>query len=79
MHARMFVLLHFSELVLPVAFGPRGKFLYPEGKKKSREAHGEDRTKEKREEFEIIGAKAWEKIEEMRREWEDVLGVNSGK
>ncbi|CZS99148.1 hypothetical protein WAI453_008349 [Rhynchosporium graminicola] len=34
-------------------------------------------TKEKREEFEAICAQTWAKIEGMREEWEDILGVKT--
>jgi 3-keto steroid reductase len=38
-----------------------------------------DVTKESRENFEILGAKCWTKMEEIRKQWEDSLGVRSAK
>lgn len=38
-----------------------------------------DVTKESREDFEILGAKCWTKMEELRKEWEGILGVKSVK
>lgn len=34
-------------------------------------------TKEAKEEFEILGGQCWTKMEELRKEWEDILGVKS--
>ncbi|KAH6723947.1 hypothetical protein BKA61DRAFT_587405 [Leptodontidium sp. MPI-SDFR-AT-0119] len=48
-------------------------------KRKGRKRDAVDLTKEKREEFEIMGGKAWTLIEEMRKEWEGVLGVKDRK
>ncbi|KAL2075363.1 hypothetical protein VTL71DRAFT_306 [Oculimacula yallundae] len=47
--------------------------------RKGRKRGAVDLTREKREEFEVMGAKVWGKIEEMRKEWEDVLGVKDHK
>lgn len=47
--------------------------------RKGRKRDAVDLTKEKREEFEVMGAKAWTEIEKMRKEWEGVLGVNDLK
>ncbi|KAK0129872.1 hypothetical protein ONS96_000418 [Cadophora gregata f. sp. sojae] len=47
--------------------------------RKGRKKDAVDLTKEKREEFEVTGAKVWAKIEGMRKEWEGVLGINGRK
>ncbi|KAH7419054.1 hypothetical protein BKA64DRAFT_610908 [Cadophora sp. MPI-SDFR-AT-0126] len=47
--------------------------------RKGRKRDAIDLTKEKREDFEVTGAQAWAKIEEMRQEWESVLGINGDK
>jgi 3-keto steroid reductase len=38
-----------------------------------------DVTKESRENFEVLGAKCWGKMEKLRLEWEGVLGIKGGK
>jgi 3-keto steroid reductase len=44
-----------------------------EYKRKGRDPYAKDLTKESREEFEETGRKCWEKLEALRREWEDRL------
>lgn len=34
-------------------------------------------TREKREEFEVLGGKCWAQMEELRKEWEGILGVSN--
>jgi 3-keto steroid reductase len=46
-----------------------------EERRKGRKRDAVDLTKEAREDFEIMGAKCWGKMEELRNEWEDTLGV----
>ncbi len=36
-------------------------------------------TKEAREDFEVLGGKCWGKMEELREEWEGILGVKGSK
>ncbi|TVY32735.1 3-keto-steroid reductase [Lachnellula subtilissima] len=36
-------------------------------------------TKEAREDFEVLGIKCWSQMEDLRKKWEDVLGVKSSK
>ncbi|KAE8451539.1 hypothetical protein EG329_003612 [Mollisiaceae sp. DMI_Dod_QoI] len=48
-------------------------------KRKGRKRSTPDATKESREDFEIMGAKCWAEMEELRKEWEDVLGVTASK
>ncbi|KAH8668071.1 3-ketosteroid reductase [Tricladium varicosporioides] len=46
------------------------------GEKKIGRARGAiDATKESIEDFEVTGAKAWKKLEDLREEWEGVLGM----
>jgi len=44
-------------------------------KRKGRRKDAVDVTKESREDFEILGGKCWAQMEELRKEWEGVLGV----
>ncbi|KAK6581495.1 hypothetical protein PZA11_006186 [Diplocarpon coronariae] len=44
-------------------------------KRKGRKRGALDLTREKREEFEVLGGKCWAQMEELRRQWEDILGV----
>jgi 3-keto steroid reductase len=46
-----------------------------EERRKGRKRDAVDLTKEAREDFEIMGAMCWGKMEELRKEWEDILGV----
>jgi 3-keto steroid reductase len=48
-----------------------------EARRKGRKREAIDLTKEAREDFEIMGAKCWGKMEELRKEWEGVLGVKN--
>ncbi|KAF8866839.1 3-ketosteroid reductase [Acephala macrosclerotiorum] len=48
-------------------------------KRKGRKRATPDATKESREDFEILGGKCWTQMEELRKEWEGVLGVKNGK
>jgi 3-keto steroid reductase len=38
-----------------------------------------DATRETREEFEVLGGKCWREMEELRVQWEGILGVKTGK
>ncbi len=49
--------------------------LADEAERKSRRRGAVELTKEAREDFEITGGKCWAKMEELRKEWEDILGV----
>ena len=42
-----------------------------------RHRHAVDLTPEAREDFEIMGAKCWQYMEELRKEWEVVLGIKA--
>lgn len=42
---------------------------------KSRKRGTTELTKEEREDFEILGGQCWSKLEEMRKQWEVILGV----
>ena len=44
-------------------------------RRKGRKKDAVDLTKEAREDFEVLGAKCWTQMEELRKEWEDVLGI----
>jgi 3-keto steroid reductase len=44
-------------------------------RRKGRKKGAVDLTKEAREDFEVLGAKCWTQMEELRKEWEDVLGI----
>ena len=44
-------------------------------KKIGRRTGAVDVTKESREDFEVVGGKCWEQMEELRQTWEGVLGV----
>jgi 3-keto steroid reductase len=44
-------------------------------KRKGRKRSTPDATKESREDFEILGAKCWSKMEELRKEWEEILEI----
>lgn len=46
-----------------------------EARRKGRRRDAIDLTKEAREDFEIMGRKCWAKMEELRKEWEGILGV----
>jgi 3-keto steroid reductase len=46
-----------------------------EARRKGRRRDAVELTKEAREDFEITGGKCWAKMEELRKEWEDILGV----
>lgn len=46
-----------------------------DARRKGRRRDAVDLTKEAREDFEIIGGKCWAKMEELRKEWEGILGV----
>ncbi|KAJ5042961.1 uncharacterized protein L3040_004351 [Drepanopeziza brunnea f. sp. 'multigermtubi'] len=48
-------------------------------KRKGRKRDAVDLTKERREEFEVLGGKCWAQMEELRKEWEGILGVNDNK
>ena len=48
-------------------------------RRKGRRKGAVDLTKEAREDFEILGGKCWKEMEDLRKEWEGVLGVNGGK
>lgn len=48
-------------------------------KRKGRKWDTPDATKESREDFEILGGRCWSKMEELRREWEDILEVTHGR
>ena len=43
--------------------------------RKGRKKNTPDATKESREDFEIMGGKCWSKMEELRKEWEDILEI----
>ncbi len=47
--------------------------------RKGRRVDAVDVTKESREDFEVLGVKCWTQMEELREEWEEILGVKSGK
>ena len=54
--------------------------LAEESKKKTgRTRHAVEVTKESREEFEVVGSQAWKEMEELRKEWEAVLGFKGGR
>lgn len=44
-------------------------------KRKGRKWDTPDATKESREDFEVMGGKCWRKMEELRKEWEDLLEI----
>ncbi|KAE9370430.1 hypothetical protein N431DRAFT_378752 [Stipitochalara longipes BDJ] len=46
-----------------------------EARRKGRRKTAVDLTKEVKEDFEIVGGKCWAKMEELRKEWEGILGV----
>jgi len=46
-----------------------------EARRKGRRRNAVDPTKEAKEDFEIMGGKCWAKMEELRKEWEGILGV----
>ena len=48
-------------------------------KRKGRRKGAVDLTREAREDFEVLGGKCWREMEELRVEWEGILGVKSGK
>ena len=48
-------------------------------RKKGRRKGAVDLTKEAREDFEILGGKCWKEMEDLRKDWEEVLGVRGGK
>ncbi|PBP27928.1 3-ketosteroid reductase [Diplocarpon rosae] len=48
-------------------------------KRKGRKRDAVDLTREKREEFEVLGGKCWAQMEELRKEWEGILGVKENK
>jgi 3-keto steroid reductase len=48
-------------------------------KRKGRKKGAVDLTKEAREEFEVVGAQCWREMEDIRKEWEVVLGVKKRK
>jgi len=50
-----------------------------EERRKGRKSDAADVTKESREDFEVLGVKCWRQMEELREQWEDILGVKSGK
>ncbi len=47
-------------------------------RRKGRRKDAVELTPEAREEFEILGAKCWAEMEELRKEWEVILGVKDG-
>jgi 3-keto steroid reductase len=50
-----------------------------EARRKGRRRDAVELTKEAREDFEIVGGKAWAKMEGLRKEWEVILGVRGAK
>lgn len=46
-------------------------------KRKGRKRDAVDLTQEAKEDFEILGVKIWTRMEELRRDWEGILGVKS--
>jgi 3-keto steroid reductase len=46
-----------------------------EARRKGRRRNAVDPTKEAKEDFEIMGGKCWAKMQELRKEWEGILGV----
>jgi 3-keto steroid reductase len=46
-----------------------------EARRKGRRRNAVDPTKEAKEDFEIMGGMCWAKMEELRKEWEGILGV----
>ncbi|PBP25363.1 3-ketosteroid reductase [Diplocarpon rosae] len=48
-------------------------------RRKGRKRDADDLTREKREEFEVLGGKCWAQMEELRKEWEGILGVKENK